>query len=64
MYAFNDNQSDSGEDFDYGDEEDESETGQANNIDLMEYISNLDVSGFQGQNNANANIQKKQDSVK
>jgi hypothetical protein len=47
LYQFNDNQSDSGEDFDYGDEDGESEGfGQSNNIDLMDYISNLDVSGF------------------
>jgi hypothetical protein len=48
LYQFNDNQSDSGEDFDYGDEDDENESGSSNNVDLMEYISNLDVSGFQG----------------
>jgi hypothetical protein len=48
VYKFNRSSkdgSDSGEDFDYGEEE---ETGDTNNVDLMEYISNLDVSNIQG----------------
>lgn len=38
--------SDSGEDFDYGEEE--GDNPGDSNIDLMEYISNIDVSNIQG----------------
>lgn len=44
-HSNNQEESDSGEDFDYGCEDDD---GESNNIDLMDYISNLDVSNFQG----------------
>lgn len=39
--------SDSGEDFDYGDEADPTQDGQKN-IDLLDYISNMDLAGIQG----------------
>lgn len=50
-YVFNkQDDSDSGEDFDYGEEEEEMQEGaQDSNIDLMEYISSMDVSTIQGE---------------
>lgn len=44
VYNFNENDSDSGEDFDYGEEEYGEE--EEPNIDLLEYINNMDVSNF------------------
>lgn len=50
VYKFNqeENDSDSGEDFDYGDEEDEDENGGDTNLDIMQFISNMDVSNLKG----------------
>ncbi len=47
IYKFSENDSDSGEDFDYGEEEGE-ENGADSNLDILQYISNMDVSNLQG----------------
>ena len=44
VYSFNENESDSGEDFDYGEEEGDGGI----NIDLMDCIKNIDASNFKG----------------
>ncbi len=47
IYKFSENDSDSGEDFDYGDEDDEENgNGVDTNVDIMQFISNMDVSNF------------------
>jgi hypothetical protein len=47
IYKFSENDSDSGEDFDYGEEEGE-DKGADSNLDILQYISNMDVSNLQG----------------
>jgi hypothetical protein len=54
VYKFKEQDSDSGEDFYYGEEEEEESAGNsgAGELDLMQFISNMDVSNISGTTNS------------